>query len=174
VDPCRSRRCRQPPYNASAVRGGRGGAGDSVTVTSPVHPLAGRVVAVVRWVRLRDGRRYVDVRHPEGSVLRLPLDLTDRGNPYGAVTGARVSPSGLLRLASAIAASRAESRKFDESASEELTRFPPEQMLSNHARSRDETGLGNAGAGVDGADGDPGSGRGAGDTGSQAVVRSRR
>ena len=176
ADRDRRRPCRQPPYTASTVRGGRGSvAADSVTITSPVHPLAGRVVAVVRWVRLRDGRRYVDVRRPDGSVLRLPLDLTDRASPCGAMAGARVSPSGLLRLASAVAASQADGQKVDESARAELTGVQPEQMRSSHVGSPGETRPGCAArAGASAADGDPGGDRGVGDTGSQAVVRPRR
>jgi hypothetical protein len=148
-------------------------AADSVTVTSPVHALAGRVLAVVRWVRLGDGRRYVDVLDPKGRALRLPVDFTDRGCPSGAVAAARVSAVGLLQLVSAIEASQAVGQKVDESASVELTDAKPEQMLSFHARSPGEISPEGSADGS-AAEGKPRSDRGAGDTGSQALVRSRR
>ena len=73
-------------------------------VTSPVHPWVGQKLPVARRVRLADGRRYVDLRHPSGRVLRVPADFTDEALPAGLVGAARVSAAGLLRLAAAVAA----------------------------------------------------------------------
>lgn len=46
-------------------------------VTLAVHPLVGRVLVVQRRVRGPDGRLYVDVRHPDGRGMRLPIEWTD-------------------------------------------------------------------------------------------------
>ncbi|MFE8600322.1 hypothetical protein [Archangium violaceum] len=51
---------------------------ERVTVTLPVHPLKGVKLPVVRFIRSQDGRRYVDVEHPPGQYMRLPLEWTDR------------------------------------------------------------------------------------------------
>jgi hypothetical protein len=43
----------------------------------PIHPLVGQSVEVYRRVRARDGRMYVDVWHPDGRCIRLPVQWTD-------------------------------------------------------------------------------------------------
>jgi hypothetical protein len=50
---------------------------ESVVITLPVHPLAGQSV-VVEGLKRQSGRQYVRVRHPDGSVLAVPVDWTDR------------------------------------------------------------------------------------------------
>ncbi len=53
---------------------------DHVTITLAVHPLKGLVLPVRQWLRLKD-EPYVDVLHPEGWTVRVPLSWTDRGPP---------------------------------------------------------------------------------------------
>lgn len=144
-----------------------------MTVTLAVHPLAGRILAVVRWIRSRDGRRYVDMRHPAGHVFRLPLDYTDRALPVcGAARESRVSVVGLLRMAAAVStAQRAcAGQKLDECGGQERSRSRPEHTLSYHVDG--STGnhgkrLPGAGAVAAGQQPDPGC---AGDAGPPAVA----
>ena len=50
-----------------------------MTITLPVHPLRGVPLVVIRdGIRARDGRRYVEVEHPGGWALRVPVDWTDQ------------------------------------------------------------------------------------------------
>ena len=72
-----------------------------------MHPLVGVRLAVVRNVRSLDGRqRYVDVEHPRGWVIRLPVEWTDRGSPSPPPRlgdrEIRVAPGDLLRVAAAV------------------------------------------------------------------------
>jgi hypothetical protein len=64
-----------------------------VTVTLPVHPLAGQPLAVVRWVNRR-GTRYVELEHPQGWSIRVPVSWTDRGAP-AVVSGLPGRPAAL-------------------------------------------------------------------------------
>lgn len=79
---------------------------ERVTVTLPIHPLKGVALPVARFIRSQDGRRYVDVEHPPGRYMRLPLAWTDRASPLvpPSVGGraARLSVPALLELASAV------------------------------------------------------------------------
>ena len=81
---------------------------ECVTVTLPVHPLKGVKLPVVRFIRSQDGRRYVDVEHPPGQYMRLPLEWTDRSPPLvpPSVGGreVRLSVPALLKLAQAVQA----------------------------------------------------------------------
>jgi len=43
----------------------------------PIHPLVGQSLDVYRRVRTRDGRNHVDVWHPDGRCIRLPVEWTD-------------------------------------------------------------------------------------------------
>jgi len=73
-----------------------------VTVTMPVHPLVGRKLRVVRWMR-RDGGRYVEVEFPPGRGLRLPGHWVDGSCEGECESGRpRLSAVALLRLASLI------------------------------------------------------------------------
>ena len=143
----------------------------------PVHPLAGSLLPVVRWVRSSDGRRYVDVRHTDGHVLRLPVDFTDQALPGRADAGAagdvRVSVVGLLQLAAAVAARESAEQKLDECGARERSGTHPEQMhryRAEHSGERDPLRDGHAGAD---AGGDPGGAERTGDAGPQALVRAR-
>ncbi|MFY0583894.1 DUF5953 family protein [Cystobacter fuscus] len=79
---------------------------ERVTVTLPAHPLKGMELPVVRFIRSQEGRRYVDVEHPPGQYMRLPLEWTDRSPPFvpPSVGGreVRLSIPALLELASAV------------------------------------------------------------------------
>jgi hypothetical protein len=79
---------------------------ERVTITLPVHPLKGVALPVYRFIRSQDGRRYVDVEHPAGQYMRLPLEWTDRAPPLvpPSVDGraACLSVPALLELASAV------------------------------------------------------------------------
>jgi hypothetical protein len=79
---------------------------ERVTITLPVHPLKGVALPVYRFIRSQDGRRYVDVEHPAGRYMRLPLEWTDRAPPFvpPSIDGraARLSVAALLELASAV------------------------------------------------------------------------
>jgi hypothetical protein len=79
---------------------------ERVTITLPVHPLKGVELPVARFLRSQDGRRYVDVEHPAGQYMRLPLEWTDRAPPLvpPSVEGraARLCVPALLELASAV------------------------------------------------------------------------
>jgi hypothetical protein len=82
----------------------------------PIHPLCGETLEVIRWVRLKDGRRYVDVQPPHSErVIRLPLSFTDRvPSPVPPSDGEKTSlftGFGLQRLASAIEATRCDQQK---------------------------------------------------------------
>jgi hypothetical protein len=61
---------------------------------------------VARFIRSQDGRRYVDVEHPPGQYMRLPVEWTDRSPPLvpPSVGGraVRLSVPALLELASAV------------------------------------------------------------------------
>ena len=88
-----------------------------MTVTLPVHPLVGARLTVVRFVRHQDGRRYIDVEHPRGWTLRLPLDWTDRAASWAPprISGCevRLAVRGLVQLARAVDAALC--RKLDHS-----------------------------------------------------------
>ena len=79
---------------------------ERVTVTLPVHPLKGVKLPVTRFIRSQDGRRYVDVEHPPGQYMRLPVEWTDRSPPLvpPSVEGraVRLSVPALLELAGAV------------------------------------------------------------------------
>jgi hypothetical protein len=81
---------------------------EHVTVTLPIHPLKGVALPVARFIRSQDGRRYVDVEHPPGQYMRLPLEWTDRSPPLvpPSVGGreVRLSIPALLKLAQAVQA----------------------------------------------------------------------
>ena len=81
---------------------------EQVTVTLPIHPLKGVELPVARFIRSQDGRRYVDVEHPAGRYMRLPLEWTDRSPPLvpPSVGGrdVRLSVPALLKLAQAVQA----------------------------------------------------------------------
>jgi hypothetical protein len=81
---------------------------ERVTVTLPIHPLKGVALPVARFIRSQDGRRYVDVEHPPGQYMRLPLEWTDRSPPLvpPSVGGreVRLSVPALLELAQAVQA----------------------------------------------------------------------
>jgi hypothetical protein len=95
--------------------------GERIIVTMPIHPLCGERLEVIRWVRLPDGRRYVDVQQPHSErAMRLPLSFTDRvPSPIPPSNGKKTSlftSFGLERLASAIEATRNDNqngKKFD-------------------------------------------------------------
>jgi hypothetical protein len=97
--PFTSRRRRQTaPQGASES--------ERVSVTFPVHPLRGMSLAVVRIVRHHSGQQYVDVEHPKGGFIRLPLEWTDRRAPVvEPVAGGqqvRLDALALLKLAEAV------------------------------------------------------------------------
>jgi hypothetical protein len=77
-----------------------------VTVTLPVHALAGKKLPVVHLMRGDDGRRYVLAEHPGGWSIRLPIEWTDRAPPSPAPRvrdrEVRVDARGLLALAAAV------------------------------------------------------------------------
>jgi hypothetical protein len=152
-------------------------------VTLPVHPLAGHVLAVVRSVRCSDGRRYVDLQHPDGHVFRLPEGYTDRGAPTVATGvaghGLRAMVQDLLRVAAAVGAAKAnEGVKLDKSDGRERTWREPEGGTGNSAGPNNEGGWDRSPAGLAAVDGAAGvevrperrcAGR-AGEPGSQALV----
>ena len=48
----------------------------------PAHPLAGQSLRLVRSCRGRSGKSFVFVEDPQGYVLRLPVEWTDRVGPW--------------------------------------------------------------------------------------------
>ena len=68
-------------------------------MTLPIHPLAGQDLPLQRHVRTQRGRRLVDVTHPEGWSIRLPVEWTDLGAPTCLSTTARGTVEALLQLA---------------------------------------------------------------------------
>ncbi len=98
-----------PKYSANRV--------EEVTVTLPVHPLCGSRLSVVRRIRDSRGHRYIDVRHPQGHVVRLPVDFTDVvpvvQMPQRGGREPRASVAGLLALAAAVRAAPGDGRKLD-------------------------------------------------------------
>jgi hypothetical protein len=87
-------------------------ASDCVTITLPVHPFRGCALPIVRCGHERDGRCYIDVEHPYGGSLRLPIEWTDRSAPLvpARVNGRelKLDARDLLRLARALEAHGAE------------------------------------------------------------------
>jgi hypothetical protein len=77
-----------------------------VTITLPTHPLRGVQLPVIRTARSQDGRRYIDVEHPPGWCMRLPIEWTDRSSPLvpPSIGGreVRLGISALLKLADAV------------------------------------------------------------------------
>ena len=71
------RSCRSSPQTTPM----QSGVGDLVTITLPIHPLVGHALPLVREVRDRHRRLFLDVEHPRGWTLRVPADWTDRGPP---------------------------------------------------------------------------------------------
>lgn len=99
LSPFTSRRRQQTaPQGASSS--------EWVLITFPVHPLRGMRLAVMRAVRSQGGQQYVDVQHPRGGFIRLPLEWTDRRTPtVPTVSGGRqvrLSAPALLKLAEAV------------------------------------------------------------------------
>lgn len=89
----------------------------SVIITLPIHPLVGQAV-VVEGMKRQAGRQYVQIRHPDGSKLGLPLDWTDRwpAQEMPELEGRRplLAPDGLQRVALIVAAARQRvSQKLD-------------------------------------------------------------
>lgn len=124
-----------------------------MTVTLPVHPLAGHVLAVVRSVRSSDGRRYVDLQHPDGHVFRLPEGYTDRVGPAVAAgvagRGLRATVQDLLRVAAAVGAAEVdESVKLDKSAGRERTWREPEGGIGKNAGRNSDGGWDRSPAGL--------------------------
>lgn len=76
----------------------------------PIHPLCGQSLPVVQAYRDRSGHCFVHVKHPDGSVLRLPVEWTDRVGPWTAVQVEekfpKVDAGVLLRLVRALEALR--------------------------------------------------------------------
>jgi hypothetical protein len=76
-------------------------------VTLPGHPLRGVKLLVIKPVRSQDRQRdYVDVQHPEGWHMRMPIEWTDRALPRAPprIRGRDIPLSmvGLQKLASAV------------------------------------------------------------------------
>ena len=154
-----------------------------MTVTLPVHPLAGHALAVVRSVRTSDGRRYVDLQHRDGHVFRLPEDYTDRAAPAVvaglARRGLRATVQDLLRVAAAVDAAKVnESVKLDKWSGRARTFREPEGGIGKDAGSNNDGGWDRSPAGLAAVDRAAGvevrperrsAGR-AGERGSQAVV----
>jgi hypothetical protein len=154
-----------------------------VIVTLPVHPLAGHVVAVVRSVRCGNGRRYVDLQHPDGHVFRLPEGYTDRAAPAIAAgvagRGLRATVQDLLRVAAAVGAAKVnEGVKLDKSNGRERTWGEPEGGIGKNAGPNNDGGRDRSPAGLAAVDRAAGvevrrerrsAGR-AGEHGSQALV----
>jgi len=73
----------------------------------PVHPFCGRKLPLVHPVVTADGRRYLDLAVPDGTMLRVPVEWTDRGAPVAPprIDGrdVRLSARWLLELAGAVA-----------------------------------------------------------------------
>jgi hypothetical protein len=71
-----------------------------------VHPLVGTSLLVLKWVRDQRGRRYVDLQHPGGFTMRVPIEWTDRSPPRALpqVEGRAVhlALGGLLQMANAV------------------------------------------------------------------------
>ena len=128
--------CRRPSRTASATRVD---SAETVTVTLPVHPLVGHALAVVRFVRHGDGRRYVDLQHPHGHVFRLPESYTDRAAPTVAAEvagrGLRATVQDLLRVAAVVGAAEVNENmvKLDRSSGRERTWPEPEQRTGYNA-----------------------------------------
>ena len=76
-------------------------------MTLAVHPLAQQAVEVIRRLRGQDGRLYVDVLHPDGRAIRLPIDWTELGvSPNSATAPARSSTQALVSLCANVEALR--------------------------------------------------------------------
>ncbi|MGH9886776.1 MAG: DUF5372 family protein [bacterium] len=77
-----------------------------VVVTHPIHPLAGRALPVVRYLR-EAGRACVVVRFPDDGPVTIPLDWTDRrpAVPPLALRGkvAKLHPRALPELCARVA-----------------------------------------------------------------------
>lgn len=86
---------------------GRTGCDQLVRVTYPIHPLRGQQLQVVVHVRTHDGQRFVDVQHPLGGAIRLPVDWTDLGAslmpPVIEGREVKLAIEVLLELAAAVA-----------------------------------------------------------------------
>lgn len=125
-----------------------------MTVALPVHPLVGHVLAVVRSFRSRDGRRYVDLQHPDGHVFRLPETYTDRAAPTVtagmAERGLRAAVQDLLRLAAAVEAAKVNdgTAKLDRSGSRGRTGSQPEQRTGDDPGSNNDGGWDGSPAGL--------------------------
>jgi Family of unknown function (DUF5372) len=173
--------CRRPSRTASTTRVDPA---ETVTVTLPVHPLAGHALPVVRSVRCSDGRRYVDLEHPDGHVFRLPEGYTDRAAPTVATgvaeRGLRAAVEDLLRVAAAVGAAKVNEGtvKLDKSGGRERTWCEPEGGIGNNTGPNNDGGWDRSPAGSAAVDRAAGvevrlerqcAGR-AGEHGSQALV----
>lgn len=74
--------------------------------------MKGVQLPILAWVRRQDGRRYVEVEHPGGWNLWLPLEWTNLSiqTEVHCIHGqeVRLSPSGLFKLAAAIAVAKSQ------------------------------------------------------------------
>ena len=75
-----------------------------VTVTMAAHPLVGRRMRVLRWVRTFHGARYVEIEFPPGHGLRLPAHWVDGETEPRGEARARLSAATLVRLSEFIGA----------------------------------------------------------------------
>jgi hypothetical protein len=78
------------------------GGSERVTVTLPIHPLRGASLRVLRSWGRPEREQFIEVEHPSGGSLRLPLRWTDRGQPVPVSESARSTARELLRLTRAV------------------------------------------------------------------------
>ena len=133
---------------------------DQVVVTLKVHPLVGQSIEVIRRVRAHDGRVYLDLLHPDGRAVRLPVEWTDLAVPSPDPSVAtRSTAGGLLALRTFLESFRGEGVDMSNEPTNTSTSEPSSHHRApprtNHLAEADDDGaprrdLGGVGApGVD-------------------------
>jgi hypothetical protein len=127
-----------------------------VTITNPIHPMVGQEVEI-RSIARRDGLLEVQLTHPDGGAILVPVwatnlnDLSLKVNVK--VPGALFRPDLLLRVAEKLDFLRESGVKMLESCGEASdVRLPAQRLCSSSARSNPHGSIDDADSSISHAD----------------------
>ena len=81
-----------------------------MTITLAIHPFKDKELPMLRLIRRQEGRRYVEVEHPGGWCMQIPIQWTNLSiqvePPVIEGQEVRLSANGLSKLAAAVQISK--------------------------------------------------------------------